>query len=116
MLARHDFQCEKCGHREVDFVCNGVDESTYPKHCGSMMVLDWMQLPQSAQIFESFVTRHIDPEGKPIKISSKGDLEWAAREYGVRRDYDDPDLVAVGNEIRKKTPTIGKVFDMGGRR
>jgi hypothetical protein len=70
----------------------------------------------SVQVFEAFTTRNIDPDGKPIHIGSKGDLEWAAREYGVRRDYDDPDLEATGTEIRKKTPKMGKVFDMGSRR
>lgn len=70
----------------------------------------------SVKVFEAFETRHVRPDGQPMKIASKGDLEFIAREYGVRHDYDDPDLEAVGGEIRKKTPKIGKVFDMGGRR
>lgn len=114
-MPRFDFTCESCGSRAIDVVCDGTKEETYPDHCGQRMALAWDSLPISAQIFEAVVTKHIRPDGQPMRIASKGDLEFISREWGVRRDYDDPDLVASGNEIRKKTPSIGKVFDMGRR-
>lgn len=116
MVSRHDFSCDKCGSRAIDVVCGYPPEKDAPIHCGQPMSLDWMQLPQSAQVFEAITTRNVLPDGQSFRIASKGDLEFIAREYGIRRDYDDPDLEARGSEIRKKTPKIGKVFDFGGRR
>lgn len=117
MPARHDFVCQNdsCDYRVRDVICPmDKPESAAPVHCGKSMVIDWMQLPIAAQVFEPFVTRNIHPDGKPLLVRNKGDLQRYYQQYGVIH-VDDPDLVAEGGEIRKKGSRIGKVFDMGGR-
>lgn len=104
-MVRHDFLCrnEACSHVELDVIVSISDwDDTVPKHCGQPMEISYQKLEVPVHVFEAFTTRNIDPDGKPMRIASKGDLEFAAREFGVRHDYDDPDLVAEGGEIRKR--------------
>lgn len=113
-----DFICSKdeCDHLVLNVLCtDGKPVAEHPQHCGTPMSVHWMTLPQSVQEFVAFDTRNIRPDGQSVHIGSKGDLEFAAREYGVRH-MDDPELVAEGDQIVRKSSKIGKVFDMGGRR
>lgn len=118
VMARHDFVCSnaKCDHIQMDAICSGADESTYPRHCGKPMEINWMSLPNSVQAFEPFTTRNIHPDGKPLLVRNKGDLQRYYKQYGVVH-YDDPNLVAEGNEIRRKGSWNPSAFiDMGGKR
>jgi hypothetical protein len=79
------------------------------------MQMSYKNLVQSVQEFVPFTTRNIHPDGKELLVRNKGDLQRYYKEYGVVH-YDDPNLVAQGGEIVRKTPKMGKVFDMGHRR
>jgi hypothetical protein len=112
-----DFRCnnDNCNHRQENVLSSGGEPvGEHPMHCGERMVIDWMTLPQSAQEFVAFDTRNITPDGKSVHVGSRGDLAFYAREYGVRH-VDDPDLVAEGDQIVRKSRGVGKVFDFGGR-
>lgn len=115
-MARLDFICdnEACGHIVQDVITKNGEPLAPLKHCGKPMVVQWMTLPQSAQVFEAFTTRNIHPDGKPLKVRNKGDLQRYYQQYGVVH-VDDPSLVAEGSEIRRKGAKIGKVFDFGKR-
>lgn len=114
-MVRHDFVCETCRYIERDqMMPSDPAQWVPPMHCGAPM--DWFpnaELP--VQVFEAFSTRNIRPDGEPMMIRGKDDLAFAAREYGVRH-YNDPDVVAVGGEIRKKSRGAGVMIDMGRRR
>lgn len=119
-MPRHDFVCVKdgCLHYEKDVVLIGTDDTKWeiPKHCRKPMEISYINLDVPISIFEAFDTRNIHPDAKRIHIGSRGDLAWAAREYGVRH-VDDPNLVAEGGEIRRKGPSAPSAFvDMGSRR
>lgn len=118
-MIRHDFQCsvESCPHVELDVTVSASDwDATVPQHCGRPMEISYQKLDVAIKVFEAFETRNVSPDGRLMRIASKGDLEFAAREYGCRHDYDDPELVAEGGEIRKRGPRAPLVFlDMGRR-
>ncbi len=119
-MPRHDLICAKddCNHVQPDVIFVGIDESQWkmPKHCGVPMEICYQNLDVPMHNFESFTTRNIHPDAKPITIRNRDDLAFVAREYGVRH-VNDPNLVAVGNEIRRKGPDAPSTFmDMGRRR
>ncbi len=119
-MPRHDFICSKdgCPHFEQDVILVGVDPAkwTVPQHCGQPMEISYINLDVPMHNFEAFTTRNIHPDGKELPVRNRGDLAFYAREYGVRH-FNDPDLVAVGGEIRKKSPGAPSSFmDMGRRR
>lgn len=119
MAVKLDFICDhdKCGHVMVDILCtDGKPVGDHPVHCGKPMVIDWMTLPQSVQEFESFTTRNIHPDGKPLLVRNNGDLQRYYREYGVVH-VPDPDLVAEGNQLVRRGAKMPSTFvDMGSRR
>ena len=107
-----DFICAKDGR---DWVATNVPSTDGQpaeplEHCGLPMTVSWNALRPGVVDFEAFETRNIRPDGQPVRIRGKGDLAWAAREFGVRHDYDDPDLVAEGGEIRRKSQPRGRTF------
>lgn len=102
MPARHDFICNQCSEVVPDIICPMSDpESAAPDHCGEKMSIYWQALEIGVSTFEPFVTRNIHPDGKPLLVRNTGDLKRYYKEYGVIH-VPDPDLVAVGSEIRKK--------------
>lgn len=116
-MPRRDYICSECEHMEKDVVFSSAvgAEASAPLHCGKRMDVDWRDLPLSTAEFEPFVTRNIHPDGKPLLVRNQGDLLRYAQEYGVRH-VPDPDLVAVGNEIRRKSSWNPSAFvDMGKR-
>jgi len=117
MAIRHDFCCQVCEERVPDVVCSTGDvDASAPTHCGKPMVIDWMVLAHSVQEFSAFVTRNIHPEGKPLLVRNRGDLQRYYQQYGVVH-MDDPNLVAEGGEIVRKNKWKPSAFiDMGGRR
>lgn len=118
MALQYDFVCAKdgCNHIELNVLCASGAIPIQPlEHCGQPMEICWNTILPGVEVFDAFVTRNIHPDGQPITIRGKGDYEFVAREYGVRHDYDDPGLEAHGSEVRKKTPKIGTVFDLGRR-
>lgn len=119
-MPRHDFVCanDSCSHFEQDVVVVGIDDSKWeiPEHCGKPMAISYINLDVPVKVFEAFTTRNIHPDGKELPVRNRGDLAFYAREYGVRH-VDDPELEAVGGEIRKKGPRAPSLFmDMGSRR
>lgn len=119
-MPRHDFVCAKdgCPHFEQDVVLIGIDENKWeiPQHCDLPMAISYVNLDIPVSTFEAFTTRNIHPDGKELPVRNRGDLAFYAREYGVRH-VPDPDLVAVGGEIRKRSPGPPSSFvDMGRRR
>lgn len=115
-MVRHDLICNAsdCEAVILDQAVDINDPASFPQHCGQPMVVWWNNLRPGISDFEAFETRNIHPDGKLLKVRNKGDLQRYYKEFGVVH-YDDPDLVAVGNEIRRRPKSIGKVFDMGGR-
>lgn len=119
-MPRHDFVCysETCTHFESDVVLVGIDESKWeiPQHCGKPMEISYVCLDIPMHNFEAFTTRNIHPDGKELPVRNRGDLAFYAREYGVRH-VNDPNLVAVGSEFRRKEKDAPSAFvDMGGHR
>lgn len=110
-----DFICAKDGCEYVEVNVPSTDGNPLEKleHCGLPMTVSWNTLRPGTVDFEAFTTKNIHPHGEPITIRGKGDLAWAAREFGVRNDYNDPDLVAEGTEIRRKYQPRGRVFSFG---
>lgn len=119
-MPRHDFVCanDTCDHYLQDVLLVGIDDKKWeiPQHCGKPMEISYMSLDIPVHEFQAFTTRNIHPDGKELPVRNRGDLAFYAREFGVRH-VDDPDLVAVGSEIRKKSSWNPSSFvDMGARR
>jgi hypothetical protein len=114
-MVKLDFICNRdgCEHIERDVLSTNGKPVTPLEHCGQPMTVYWMTLPQSVQEFTPFTTRNIHPDGKPLLVRNKGDLQRYYREYGVVH-YDDPNLVAQGNEIVRRGKWNPSAFvDMG---
>lgn len=117
-MVKLDFICDKdaCGAIQRDVLCTAGEPIVQPMHCGVPMAVHWMTLPQSVQEFEAFTTRNIHPDGKPLLVRNKGDLQRYYREYGVVH-VPDPDLVAEGDKLVRRGARMPTTFiDMGSRR
>lgn len=119
-MPRHDFVCsnDACSHFEQDVFLAGIDDTKWevPAHCGKPMAISYQDLNIPISVFEAFTTRNIHPDGKELPVRNRGDLAFYAREFGVRH-VNDPDLEAVGSEIRKKRKGAPSMFmDMGSKR
>ena len=114
MAIRHDFICN-CGHLLENVLVQDPDRDA-PKHCGRSMEISYQKLELATSVFTPFVTRNIHPDGQPLLVRNRGDLQTYYRQYGVVH-VDDPNLVAEGSEIRRKAPKMPSTFiDLGRRR
>ena len=116
MAVRHDLICSvgECEYFILDELVDVDSPESFPRHCDRPMEIWFNNLRPGIAEFTPFVTKNIHPDGKPLLVRNRGDLQRYYKEYGVVH-VDDPELVAIGNEIRKAPKSIGKVFDMGGR-
>ena len=99
-MPRWDFTCNACGTvtRDVPSVRHDPDEVA-PDHCGARMELLW-ETPNQARTFEPYTTTHIDPDGKPITVTSQRQLSSLENKYGLRT-INDPHLVMDGGRLTR---------------
>lgn len=116
-MIKHDMVCAKdgCGFLESDVAFINGEPDNPRVHCEQPMEISWVNLDVGIAVFQPFVTRNIHPQGKPLTVRNTGDMKRFSREFGVVR-VDDPDLVADGTEIRRKSSWHPSAFmDMGKR-
>ncbi len=102
-----------CDNDECDasdeITCRYSDRAALmPMHCGKPMVPDMRAHKPVVEVFDSYTTRNIHPEGEAITVRSKTHLRQLEREHGVRR-MDDPGVMYRGGELVKKEKT-GTVY------
>ncbi len=89
--------------------CSWKDrDSIVPHHCGRPMVPDMRSYKPVVEVFDSYDTTNIHPEGESIHVRSKTHLRQLENQFGVRR-MDDPGMVSRNGEFVKKEKT-GTVY------
>ncbi len=100
---------EECGATDFLACASWKDrEAMMPVHCGKPMEIDYRTYRQAVEVFDSYDTKNIHPEGENIHVRSKTHLRQLETQYGVRR-MDDPGVEYRGGELRKKEKT-GTVY------
>ncbi len=103
-----DVFCDSCG-AEDNVTCRYADrESLMPQHCGKPMEVNFGAFRPAVEVFDSYDTTNIHPEGEKIHVRSKTHLRQLETQYGVRR-MDDPGIVSRNGEFVKKEKT-GTVY------
>lgn len=103
-----DFRCNECGRIESDVAGPKCDPDLYRPDCCDKPMVE-LYVTHAVAFFEPFTTQHMDPNFRPITISSKKELTRYEREFGVRR-VDDPHLVSRGGELVREVPTGRKFY------
>lgn len=105
-----NFECEKCGKRELDVAGAKCDSKVYaPTCCGEKMFNDISAARTFVSVFESYTTTNIHPDGKELHVRNSGDLKRFETEFGVKR-VDDPGLKSHGGEFVRDRSHKGRVF------
>lgn len=100
-MPRWDFECPKCKHIEMDVTGSNAEfEKIRPQHCGAPMELVWLSPNLATKAFEAFVTTHIDPDGKPLRVGSQSELSRICHQHGLNQ-VDDPGVEMTEGKLYK---------------
>lgn len=89
----------------AEITCSFKDrEALMPQHCGKPMVPDMRAHKPAVEVFDSYTTTNIHPNGEAITVRSKTHLRQLETQYGVRR-MDDPGVMYRNGELVKKEKT-----------
>lgn len=76
----YEDQCRVCGYVH-EYLSNYTDQTRRCPKCGGFA--DRLYSLAAVNVFKSFDTRNISPDGKPMHIGTAGDLTRACHEFGV---------------------------------